>query len=103
MVMANGTGGHIFRHRGGRGLRCPGLARIVWMGSPEGMERASLPPASAPPGCASVRCAAGLLRKLLLFASGPPPALRLQRALREIRRVRPNVVLGMGHITFPAA
>ena len=101
MVMAGGTGGHIF----------PGIAvaeelrargwRIVWMGNPEGMEARIVPPRGY--DTAWVRFGAlrgkGLLRKLLLpvnLLSG------FWQALREIRRARPDVVLGMGgYITFP--
>ena len=101
MVMAGGTGGHIF----------PGIAvaeelrargwRIVWMGNPDGMEARIVPQRGYE--TAWVRFGAlrgkGLLRKLLLpvnLLSG------FWQALREIRRARPDVVLGMGgYITFP--
>lgn len=101
MVMAGGTGGHIY----------PGLAvadalrdrgwKVVWMGNPEGME-ARIVPASGYE-VAWVRFAAlrgkGLLRKLLL----PLNLLRgFAQAFGQIRRVKPDVVLGMGgYVTFP--
>ncbi len=101
MVMAGGTGGHIF----------PGIAvaeelrargwRIVWMGNPDGMEARIVPQRGYE--TAWVRFGAlrgkGLLRKLLLpvnLLSG------FWQALRALRRVKPDVVLGMGgYITFP--
>ncbi len=101
LVMAGGTGGHVF----------PGLAvadylhahgwRVVWMGNPERMEAKLVPTRGYE--MAWVRFAAlrgkGLLRKLLL----PANLLRaFWQALRELGRVKPNVVLGMGgYVTFP--
>ena len=101
LVMAGGTGGHVF----------PGLAvarimkdkgwNVVWMGNPESME-AKLVPAHGYT-MSYVRFGAlrgkGLLRKLKL-----PFALLsgFLQAGREIRRIRPDVVLGMGgYISFP--
>ena len=101
LVMAGGTGGHVF----------PGLAvadllksrgwNVVWMGNPDGMEAKLVP--SRGYEMAWVRFGAlrgkGLMRKLSLpfnLLSG------CWQAFREIRRVKPDVVLGMGgYITVP--
>ena len=101
MVMAGGTGGHIFPGVAvAETLRAKGW-RIVWMGNPDGMEARIVPQRGY--DTAWVRFGAlrgkGLLRKLLLplnLLSG------FAQALRELRRAKPDVVLGMGgYITFP--
>ena len=101
LIMAGGTGGHIF----------PALAvaekmrergwRVVWLGNPDGMEARLVPQHGFE--MVWVKFAAlrgkGLLRKLLL----PLNLLRgFWQAQKAIRQVQPNVVLGMGgYITFP--
>jgi len=101
LIMAGGTGGHIF----------PALAvaekmrergwRVCWLGNPDGMEARLVPQRGFE--MVWVRFGAlrgkGLLRKLLL----PLNLLRgFWQAQKAIRQVQPNVVLGMGgYITFP--
>jgi UDP-N-acetylglucosamine--N-acetylmuramyl-(pentapeptide) pyrophosphoryl-undecaprenol N-acetylglucosamine transferase len=102
MVMAGGTGGHVF----------PGLAvahrmrawgwRVVWLGNPVGMEASLVPKHGIP--MEFVRFG-GLRGKGLRTKLALP--LNLLRACLESRRVlqrvKPDVVLGMGgYITFPA-
>ncbi len=101
LVMAGGTGGHIFpaltvAHK----MRDAGW-RVVWLGNPDGMEARLVPPHDFE--MVWVKFSAlrgkGLLRKLLL----PVNLLRgFWQGLKAMRQVRPNVVLGMGgYITFP--
>jgi len=101
LIMAGGTGGHIF----------PALAvaekmrergwRVVWLGNPEGMEARLVPQRGFE--TVWVKFGAlrgkGIVRKLLL----PLNLLRgFWQAQKAIRQVQPNVVLGMGgYITFP--
>ncbi len=102
MVMAGGTGGHVF----------PGLAvahwmqargwRVVWLGNATGMEATLVPQHNIP--MEFVRFGGvrgkGFQTKLML----PVNLLRAcQQSLAVLRRVKPDVVLGMGgYITFPA-
>jgi UDP-N-acetylglucosamine--N-acetylmuramyl-(pentapeptide) pyrophosphoryl-undecaprenol N-acetylglucosamine transferase len=101
LVMAGGTGGHVFPALAVADLLKSRGWNIVWMGHPDGME-ARLVPARGYE-MAWVRFSAlrgkGLWRKLLL----PFNLLSaFWQARREIRRIRPDVVLGMGgYISFP--
>jgi UDP-N-acetylglucosamine--N-acetylmuramyl-(pentapeptide) pyrophosphoryl-undecaprenol N-acetylglucosamine transferase len=95
MIMAGGTGGHIF----------PGIAvarelqsraiPVVWLGSEIGLETRLVPEA----GLALEAIAIGGLRGkgLGTLASAPPRVLRaVWQALRIIRRHRPRSVLSLG-------
>jgi UDP-N-acetylglucosamine--N-acetylmuramyl-(pentapeptide) pyrophosphoryl-undecaprenol N-acetylglucosamine transferase len=101
LVMAGGTGGHIFPAlAAAEEMRKDGW-RVVWLGNPDGMEARLVPQHGFE--MVWVKFAAlrgkGILRKLLL----PLNLLRgFWQALSAIRQVQPDVVLGMGgYITFP--
>ncbi|MEG0111406.1 MAG: undecaprenyldiphospho-muramoylpentapeptide beta-N-acetylglucosaminyltransferase [Comamonas sp.] len=101
LIMAGGTGGHIF----------PGLAvaqelrsrgwTVHWLGAPDSMEERLVPPQ----GFVLERVAfSGVRGKGLRSLVGMP--LRLFKALQQaravLRKVRPDVVVGMGgYITVP--
>lgn len=101
MIMAGGTGGHIF----------PGLAvaeearaagwQVVWMGARGGMEERLVPPRGIPATWIRARAARGkgLVQKLVL----PMNLLySFWESARHIRRLKPDVVLGLGgYVAFP--
>lgn len=101
LVMAGGTGGHIF----------PGLAlaealrergwRVHWLGAPASMEQRLVPPR----GFAFEPVAFGGVRGKGLKTLALLPWRLLQafgQSWRVVRRVRPDVVIGLGgYITFP--
>lgn len=101
LVMAGGTGGHIYPGVAvAEALRARGW-QIAWMGNEDRMEGRIV--SAQGYETAWIRFGAlrgkGVLAKLLL----PLNLLRgFWQALRAIRRVRPDVVLGMGgYVSFP--
>ena len=101
LIMAGGTGGHIF----------PGLAvaeqaraagwRIVWMGARGGMEERLVPRHGYSTAWIRAKAARGkgLMQKLLLPAN---LLYSFWESARHIRRIRPDVVLGLGgYVAFP--
>jgi len=102
LIMAGGTGGHIFPGIAvAEALRAAGW-QVHWIGAPGSMESRLVPPrgfAFEPVAFSGVRGKGPLTLALL--------PLRLLRAfwqsLQVLRRVRPQVVLGFGgYISFPA-
>ena len=101
LIMAGGTGGHIF----------PGLAvaeqmraagwEVVWMGARGGMEERLVPRHGYRTAWIRAKAARGkgLLQKLLLPAN---LLYSFWESARHIRSVKPSVVLGLGgYVAFP--
>ena len=101
LIMAGGTGGHIF----------PGLAvaeqmraagwEVVWMGARGGMEERLVPKHGYRAAWIRAKAARGkgLMQKLLLPAN---LLYSFWESARHIRKLRPNVVLGLGgYVAFP--
>lgn len=101
LIMAGGTGGHIFPGLAlAEALRAAGW-RVHWLGAPDGMEQRLVPPrgfAFEPVPFGGVR-GKGLKTLALL----PLTLLRaFWHAWRAVRRVRPDVAVGLGgYISFP--
>ena len=101
LIMAGGTGGHVF----------PGLAvaallqqqghRVEWLGTRHGLDTKLVPAANIPFHQISIR---GLRGKGVLGLCTAPfkIAKAILESLRVLRQVKPDVVLGMGgYVTGP--
>jgi UDP-N-acetylglucosamine--N-acetylmuramyl-(pentapeptide) pyrophosphoryl-undecaprenol N-acetylglucosamine transferase len=95
LIMAGGTGGHVFPALAvATVLRARGVA-VVWLGTPAGMEARLVPEHGIPiewvtvAGIRGKGATAWLLAPLRLTKA-------VQQALRVLRRLRPRAVLGCG-------
>ena len=101
LIMAGGTGGHIFPGLSvAEQMRASGW-QVVWMGNRGGMEERLVPPHGYAGAWIRARAARGkgLVAKLLLPAN---LLYSFWESARHLRRVKPDVVLGMGgYVAFP--
>ena len=101
LVMAGGTGGHIFPGLAvADGLRARGW-RVHWLGAPGSMESRIVPQHGFPLELIDFSGVRG--KGLATLALLPLRLLRaFWQALQVVRRVKPDVVVGLGgYITFP--
>lgn len=95
LIMAGGTGGHVFPGLAvANYLRAQGV-EVHWLGTEQGLEAKIVPQAGIPLHCIEVKGLRGKGLKALLSAP-----LKLTQALKQAKHilstVEPDVVLGMG-------
>src|SRR6202790_3344970 len=95
LIMAGGTGGHVFSApSGGQGVRDRGVA-VVWLGVPGSMESRVVPANGFPIEWVRVAGIRGKGLKAWLLA--PVSVVKaVAQSLGVLRRVRPRSVLGAG-------
>jgi UDP-N-acetylglucosamine--N-acetylmuramyl-(pentapeptide) pyrophosphoryl-undecaprenol N-acetylglucosamine transferase len=101
LVMAGGTGGHIFPGLAvAEALRAKGW-RVHWLGAPDSMESQLVPPRGFPLETINFGGVRG--KGLKAYAFLPLRILHsFWQSVKVVRRVRPQVVVGLGgYITFP--
>jgi UDP-N-acetylglucosamine--N-acetylmuramyl-(pentapeptide) pyrophosphoryl-undecaprenol N-acetylglucosamine transferase len=101
LVMAGGTGGHIFPGLAvAEALRARGWD-VHWLGAPNSMESQLVPPRGFPLETVAFGGVRGKGVKTLVLL--PLKLLRaFWQSLQVVRRVQPDVVVGLGgYITFP--
>jgi UDP-N-acetylglucosamine--N-acetylmuramyl-(pentapeptide) pyrophosphoryl-undecaprenol N-acetylglucosamine transferase len=102
LIMAGGTGGHIFPGLAvAEALRASGW-QVQWLGAPDSMESRLVPPRGFP--LQTIDFAGVRGKGFLTLALLPVRLLKaFWQSIQVIRRVKPDVVLGLGgYISFPA-
>lgn len=95
LIMAGGTGGHIFPGLAiARYLRERGID-VHWLGTPQGMETRLVPEADFPLHLINISGLRGKSIKTLLLAPFKI-LLAIAQALRIMRELKPDVVVGLG-------
>jgi UDP-N-acetylglucosamine--N-acetylmuramyl-(pentapeptide) pyrophosphoryl-undecaprenol N-acetylglucosamine transferase len=95
LIMAGGTGGHVFPALALARLLRERSRRVVWLGTRRGLEARVVPADGFPVEWLSVGGLRG--KNLLTLLAAPFTVLRaLWQALAIIRRHRPGVVVGLG-------
>lgn len=95
LIMAGGTGGHVFPGLAlAHYLRERGVA-VHWLGTPQGLESRLVPEANIPMHLISISGLRGKGVKALLSAPYKIARAVLQ-SLRIMKEVKPDVVIGMG-------
>jgi UDP-N-acetylglucosamine--N-acetylmuramyl-(pentapeptide) pyrophosphoryl-undecaprenol N-acetylglucosamine transferase len=102
LIMAGGTGGHIFPGLAvAEALRAQGW-QVQWLGAPNSMESRLVPPRGLTLNTIDFSGVRG--KGVLTLALLPLRILKaFWQSIQVIRRVKPNVVVGLGgYISFPA-
>lgn len=95
LIMAGGTGGHVFPGLAvAKRLREEGV-EVHWLGTQQGLEAKLVPDAGIPLHFITISGVRGKGIKNWVFAP-PKLVIAVFQALRLIRKIKPDVILGMG-------